>query len=103
MNQNIPKISQFFNCEKCKLNTSNKKDFKKHCMTSKHINNHNLEYLEQKNPKNPFICKYCDKGYNARNSLWYHEKKCKNDKTNTHHDDHCDNYHFIYHGRDGGR
>ena len=87
MNQNIPKISQLFNCEKCNLNTSNKKDFKKHCMTSKHINNHNLEYLEQKNPKNPFICKYCDKGYNARNSLWYHEKKCKNDKTNTHHDD----------------
>ena len=24
-----------------------------------------------------FTCKKCNKGYNARNSLWYHEKKCK--------------------------
>jgi len=23
-----------------------------------------------------FCCKYCNKTYNARNSLWYHEKKC---------------------------
>jgi len=53
-------------------------------MTSKHINNHNLEYLEQKNTEYPFICKYCDKGYNVRNSLWYHEKKCvvKNEDEN---------------------
>ena len=82
MNKNIPKKPQLFSCEKCNLTTNNKKDFKKHCMTTKHINNYSLEYLEQKKPKNPFICKYCDKGYTARNSLWYHEKKCVMINTN---------------------
>jgi hypothetical protein len=39
-----------------------------------------LNILEQKTPKNAdfiFACKKCNKGYNARNSLWYHEKKCE--------------------------
>jgi len=80
MNKNVPKPPQIFNCEKCNLTTSNKKDFKKHCMTTKHLNNHNLEYLEQKIPEYPFICKNCNKGYNVRNSLWYHEKKCNEQK-----------------------
>ena len=82
MNQNIPKNPQLFSCEKCNLITGNKKDFKKHCMTNKHINNHNLEYLEQNIPEYPFMCKYCNKGYNVRNSLWYHEKKCMNEQKN---------------------
>jgi hypothetical protein len=76
MNIIIPKNLLFFSCEKCNLTTSNKKDFKKHCITRKHQNNHNLEYLEQKNPEYPFVCKYCEKGYKVRHSLWYHEKKC---------------------------
>ena len=78
MNKNIPKNPQIFSCEKCNLITCNKKDFNKHCMTRKHLINHNLEHLEQKIPKNPFTCKYCNKGYKVRNSLWYHEKKCIN-------------------------
>ena len=43
-------------------------------MTRKHLYRTNLE---QKIPKNPlFICN-CGKSYTARNSLWYHKKKCK--------------------------
>jgi hypothetical protein len=29
-----------------------------------------------KNAADKFCCKYCSKEYKARNSLWYHEKKC---------------------------
>jgi len=29
-----------------------------------------------KNAADKFCCKYCSKEYRARNSLWYHEKKC---------------------------
>jgi hypothetical protein len=38
-----------------------------------------LNDLEQNVAKNLpcFICKYCNKNYNARNSLWYHQQKCK--------------------------
>jgi len=40
-----------------------------------------LNVLEQKVVENlhQFICKKCSKVYTARNSLWYHEKKCKLD------------------------
>jgi hypothetical protein len=31
-------------------------------------------------PKKAFACAHCGKGYDARNSLWYHEQKCA-DKT----------------------
>ena len=37
-----------------------------------------MNNLEQKNAEKcqTFTCKNCNKIYNARNSLWYHEKKC---------------------------
>jgi hypothetical protein len=34
-----------------------------------------LNFIEQ-NKNELFTCKNCNKTYNARNSLWYHEKKC---------------------------
>jgi hypothetical protein len=55
-------------------------------LTSKHKNRTNLNDLEQKTPKNAenlFICKKCNKEYKARNSLWYHEKKCNFEKIQT--------------------
>jgi phage FluMu protein Com len=47
-------------------------------MTLKHKKMSNLNILEQNVAENlqPFICKKCNKSYKARNSLWYHEKKC---------------------------
>ena len=38
--------------------------------------------LEQKvaETRQKFVCKKCNKVYNARNSLWYHEKKCNNEE-----------------------
>ena len=73
-----PKIPNLFNCEKCDYNTSNKKDYSKHLLTRKHAHRTTLNTLEQDdNTQNNFICKYCNKVYAARNSLWYHESKCK--------------------------
>ncbi len=62
-------------CEICNYNTSSCKDYNKHLLTAKHLNRTNLE---QKIPKIPQIlsCKFCNKYYKARNSLWYHEQKC---------------------------
>jgi hypothetical protein len=76
MNELTPKKPKKFSCINCSFHTDNKKDFNKHSNTQKHINNNNIEYLEQLNPKYPFICKNCSKEYKARNSLWYHEQKC---------------------------
>jgi hypothetical protein len=71
---NIPK----FFCSFCDIKTSNKKDFNKHLLTSKHKKNENLTNIKQICPENPIIynCKNCDKNYKSRVGLWYHEKKC---------------------------
>jgi hypothetical protein len=79
MNPKIPPNIPFkFSCENCDYNTSNKKDYNKHILTRKHINRTELNNLEQeKGEPEKFICKNCNKTYKARNSLWYHEQKCK--------------------------
>ena len=68
-----------YNCEICQYITANKKDYVKHTRTSKHLKQVNLNTLNNVIPENPqvmFKCKKCNKEYKARNSLWYHEKKC---------------------------
>ena len=70
----VPKNPPKFLCEICDYSTCKQKDYNKHILTRKHLYRTNLE---QKIPKNPlFICN-CGKSYTARNSLWYHKKKCK--------------------------
>jgi hypothetical protein len=69
-----------FCCIKCNLYTCSKKDFYKHTLTHKHVIGNDLNPLEQMSPKKTRskknICKCCNKEYNSRNGLWYHEKKC---------------------------
>jgi len=83
MNEKIQKIQKIFTCDFCDYETSIKKDYDKHLATLKHKNrtvlehfrtekSQNGEYSEEKN----YVCNYCDKEYGARNSLWYHKKKC---------------------------
>ena len=68
-----------YNCAKCNIETSNKKDYNNHLLTNKHKIRTSSNNTEQKNPKIPknptFVCKICNKEYKARNSLWYHEQK----------------------------
>jgi hypothetical protein len=74
----IPKNADKFYCDLCQFVCSKESNFNKHILTSKHKNRTNLNSLEQinANTNHKFICKTCNKEYKARNSLWYHEKKC---------------------------
>jgi hypothetical protein len=78
------KSPYIFYCEMCNYGCSKTGDFNKHKLTRKHENRTNMNNLEQEKLQNlPLhICKICNKGYNARNSLWYHEKTCKLDNNN---------------------
>jgi hypothetical protein len=65
------KIPTFFNCSKCDYITVSKKDFNKHCLTSKHkmeINGNNLEI--EKSPDHK--CE-CGKLYKSYSGLWKHQ------------------------------
>jgi len=65
-------------CEKCNIETGSKKDYDKHILTLKHKNRMSSNGIEHNIPSNRiFVCKLCNKEYKARNSLWYHEQKCK--------------------------
>jgi hypothetical protein len=72
---------QIFYCDSCDFKCSKKGDWNRHITTDKHLHRTKNIHLEQKNTENDkeFICKFCKKAYSARNSLWYHEKKCIND------------------------
>ena len=71
----IPKIPKSFECKSCEYVTCNKKDYKKHTMTSKHINTSNILLFEPME----IICE-CGKKYRHRQSLYTHKKKCNVEK-----------------------
>ena len=73
-----PKISSKFVCEICDYKCSKQFDFNKHLITPKHKNRTILNDLEQNCEKSSkkYTCSNCHKNYNARNSLWYHQKRC---------------------------
>ena len=71
---NPTKNPHVFHCNKCNFNSSNKKDYYRHTLTSKH----NTETVEtQKNPEKPLlnVCN-CGKEYTSRSGLWKHKQKC---------------------------
>ena len=77
--QKIPKIPKNFFCEKCDYTTSNKKDYEKHLLTSKHQNAIKC-YKNPQNPQNPQCL--CGKTFNHHSSLYRHKSKCKINETN---------------------
>jgi hypothetical protein len=66
-------------CDYSDYNTSNKKDFKKHNLTKKHIYNKDNKSTTQTtshhNTGYACVC-VCGKSYNHRASLYNHKKKC---------------------------
>jgi hypothetical protein len=72
-----PKISEKFCCELCNYACCKKNEWLRHIETSKHKNRTILNSSDKKISKNNLECKTCHKKYTARNSLWYHEQKCK--------------------------
>ena len=69
------KIPYKFSCNICNYYTNHVKDYNKHLDTAKHINRTKKDNLDHSKPKQ-YHCKKCNKMYNARNSLWYHQQKC---------------------------
>ena len=65
-----------FECLSCDFKCSKKSDWDRHKSTAKHLNRTNIEqnYAEK---SVTYKCSYCCREYTARNSLWYHSKKCK--------------------------
>jgi hypothetical protein len=73
-----PKNAIKYTCVNCDFTCSKESDWNRHISTRKHKNRTTLNNLEQKTRQNTqqiFICE-CGKEYSARNSLWYHKKKC---------------------------
>ena len=70
-----PKNSNIKKCELCLFECRKQNEWIRHLNTRKHKNRTELNDVEQKNSL--FVCKLCNKEYKARNSLWYHEQKCK--------------------------
>jgi len=69
-----PKIANDYVCTTCNYKCCKKSDYTKHTFTRKHQNRTNRT---DNSPKiaNDYVCD-CGKVYKARNSLWYHKKRC---------------------------
>jgi hypothetical protein len=76
----LPKIPKIYNCKECDYNTSNKKDYKKHIETIKHIKltQANLEIPNYLEKTKEFVCN-CGNSYKHASSLSKHKKKCQDD------------------------
>ena len=70
----MPKTAESFTCIECNFKCSKQSNWNSHILTAKHKNRTNRI---EKMPKTAerFECD-CGKAYKARNSLWYHKKKC---------------------------
>jgi len=68
-----PKNAKKYECKLCDFICSKQSDYDRHMLTSKHKNRTKLNNFTPKNATH--IC-VCGKEYSARNSLWYHKKKC---------------------------
>ena len=71
--EKLPKNAQSFYCEKCDFKCSKKSNYENHLRTAKHRNRTISNDFSPKNAE--YFCE-CGKRYKARNSLWYHKKKC---------------------------
>jgi hypothetical protein len=72
--KNAEKCPEFI-CKECNFTCSKKSNWTTHIATAKHLNR---TVFTEKNavPKPTHKCSTCDKEYKAKNSLWYHMKKC---------------------------
>jgi hypothetical protein len=83
LTNNVVKNKEYILCEYCNYKCSKKCDFNKHIQTSKHkkailLTNQSISLTEKEENtiQQEFICKNCNKLYNSRVGLWYHNKKC---------------------------
>ena len=67
-----------FVCEICDFYSNNKKDYKRHCATNKHIKKAQILSIvgKEKKPRS-YICSKCKKLYKHSSGLSKHKHKCK--------------------------
>ena len=70
-----PKNAYKYSCEICDYYCRKHSEWSRHIVTTKHKNRTNRTHLAPKNADGGFLCE-CGKTYKARNSYWYHKKKC---------------------------
>ena len=77
-----PENANSFHCEVCNFKCSKQSNYNTHILTAKHKNRINRTEImpnnDESNTRNDsiqYVCE-CGKTYTARNSLWYHKKKC---------------------------
>ena len=58
-----------YECKKCNYTTKIKRDFEKHKITNKHV----------QNTQNVHICEICNATYKAKTTFYLHRKKCTHD------------------------
>lgn len=90
-NKIIPQNYGKFHCEICNYKCSKNSDYKRHISTLKHQNRTFRTQNAQQNDidiinknDNTYKCD-CGKIYSARNSLWYHKKRCNHNNEQTDH------------------
>ena len=66
-------------CEKCNYKCNSKYSWEKHLSTAKHKLTENVAKNEQ--PLQTHKCCFCKKDYDKYNSMWYHMKRCKENKS----------------------
>jgi len=71
----MEKTPEKYICEICDFKCNKNSEWTRHISTRKHLFRINLN---EKNANKMTLhkCKNCNKSYKAKNSLWYHEKKC---------------------------
>ena len=65
-----------FLCELCDFNTRNKKDYRRHILTRKHLMISKDICLPQQNPLPESFACGCGKKYTHNSGLWRHKKQC---------------------------
>ena len=88
-----PKNANSFHCEVCNFKCSKQSNYNTHILTAKHKNRINRTETMPKNAETntsndsiQYVCE-CGKTYSARNSLWYHKKKCTYKEDQNHNKD----------------
>jgi len=90
LNKKIAKKLKTYSCIICSYTTGNKTGFTRHLNTRKHLNNNNTNNTNTIiDPNNgveiaiaKFKCKNCNKEYDSRVGLWFHNKKCVSKQSN---------------------
>ena len=75
----MEKTPEKYICNECDFKCNKNSEWERHISTRKHLYR---ICLNEKNASENTLhkCKNCNKTYKAKNSLWYHEKKCLFDK-----------------------